>query len=65
MAKPTITIDIDEDGTPTVEVHGVKGSGCLAVSKALEEALGAVTTRTKTKEYYETDRTAVHQRSQA
>jgi hypothetical protein len=51
MPKGRILVEIDEDGTPTIEVAGITGKGCLALTKTLEDALGSVTTRTTTKDY--------------
>lgn len=35
-----ITITIDPNGNPTIKVEGVAGSGCKALTKDIEEALG-------------------------
>jgi hypothetical protein len=61
MAKGRILVEIDEDGTPTIEVAGITGKGCLALTKALEDALGKVTTRTTTKEYAARDQAPIRQ----
>jgi hypothetical protein len=61
MAKGRILVEIDEDGTPTIEVAGITGKGCLALTKALEDALGEVTTRTKTKDYEARDQAPIRQ----
>ena len=50
--KSELTITIGPDGTVRVETHGLKGQACLAETKGLEEALGKVTTREKTREFY-------------
>lgn len=61
MARPTIIVEIDEDGNATIEVRGVKGRRCLALTKELEDALGTMISQTKTRDYYEQERTAVRQ----
>lgn len=53
MKQERIRVMIKEDGTVSLEVEGVKGKGCLAATEELEEALGIVTKRDKTKEYHE------------
>lgn len=52
MPKKTITITIDADGAVTVEAHGYNGHGCTEATKAVEEALGVVSNRTKKAEFY-------------
>jgi hypothetical protein len=47
-----IILNIDQAGNVTVETKGVKGKGCLDVSKFIEEALGNVAELKKTSEYY-------------
>ena len=47
-----IILNIDQAGNVTVETKGVKGKGCLNVSKFLEEALGNTTEIKRTGEYY-------------
>ena len=47
-----IEIAIDARGEVTVEIRGLKGPGCLDVTKGLEQLLGgAVLERTHTHEY--------------
>lgn len=65
MLKGQIIVVIDEEGSTTIEVKGVKGPSCLTITKALEDALGRTTSRTNTKEYRESDRTAVRQTHRA
>lgn len=49
-----ITISIFDDDTPTkIEVKGVKGEGCKALTKPLEQAFGTVTRDSPTDEMYE------------
>ena len=51
--KHEIKIDIDDSGNVSFKVLGVKGKKCLAITKDFEEALGIVTDRQKTAEFYE------------
>lgn len=44
---------VDRDGNVTVHVKGVKGEEWLALTKSIEDALGRVTNRSLTHEYYE------------
>jgi hypothetical protein len=37
-----VTITIAPDGSPTIQVNGVKGTSCKDVTKAVEKALGKV-----------------------
>lgn len=58
MSEEIIVI-IDQTGEPKLEVKGVKGKACKDFSKALEQALGDVTSDTNTGEYYEAARTDI------
>lgn len=49
-SKEEITITISPEGETEVSVKGVKGKGCQALTKALEDALGTVTSDTPTPE---------------
>ncbi len=51
--KHELNISIGPDGNIEIEVKGVKGADCLAITKELEEALGVVRTREHTSEYYQ------------
>lgn len=44
--RPTVVVLISKTGKVTVEVSGVQGQGCDAISSAFEEALGKVTDKT-------------------
>lgn len=47
-----LEVSITAEGRLTVEVHGVKGPSCLALTKTLEEALGGeIVERRKTYEF--------------
>lgn len=53
MADRTeLRVTIGPDGTVRIETHGLKGQACLAETKDLETALGAVSSREKTREFY-------------
>jgi hypothetical protein len=51
MHKEKIIIEIDVDGSTKVSVEGVKGKGCEALTKDIEESLGSVTERKHTPEF--------------
>ena len=53
MGMEQIEIQVDRDGNVSVHVEGVKGDECLRITKDLEEALGAVTDRSYSAEYFE------------
>jgi hypothetical protein len=59
----TIEITIDESGKTTVEAQGFTGSSCTDATKAIEQALGAVSHDTKKPEYYQAAQVQTHQRS--
>lgn len=46
MSK-SIVMEIAPDGTVKIEAVGYKGCGCAEATKALEEAMGKATQRTK------------------
>ncbi|MDC7224759.1 MAG: DUF2997 domain-containing protein [Spirochaetales bacterium] len=50
--KQEMEITIDKDGQVQIHVQGVDGKSCLELTKDLEEALGVVTTREKTGDYF-------------
>lgn len=54
-----IKVFIDQTGEPTIEVSGVKGKTCKDLTKDLEKALGKTVSETKTREFYESERTNV------
>ncbi len=53
-----IEIAIDTEGKIALHVQGVKGKGCVELTKALEEGLGKVTERHTHREYHERPITA-------
>lgn len=53
VAAEEIEVTISPDGHVHLMVRGLKGKGCLELTKPLEEALGAeIEERTYTSEYY-------------
>lgn len=53
-----IEITIDPDGKTRVQVRGVPGPDCVALTAALEEKIGALSgERVKTAEFYAAPRT--------
>lgn len=53
--QETVNVIIHPDGRVEIQVCGVKGEGCLEVTKAVEEALGNKVKREPTSEMYETE----------
>lgn len=48
-----IIITADKSGKVTIEVQGVKGSGCHDLTAGLERTLGTVVSDTETQEAYD------------
>ena len=63
-SEQEIEYTIHQDGRVEVRVNGVKGSGCLELTKELEEMLGEVVVRKNTDEMFEqniqTDNTVIN-----
>jgi len=53
MEMQELEITIDREGRVQIAVRGVRGEGCLALTKKMENAVGTVEERTYTAEYYE------------
>jgi hypothetical protein len=53
MEMQELEITIDQEGRVQVHVNGIRGEGCLAVTRGLEEAVGTVTERSYAPSYYE------------
>ena len=51
--KAEIEVVIGADGTVKIKTHGLRGEACIEETKALEQAVGRVERREKTREYYE------------
>lgn len=51
-SQEEITVEITPDGEVKIEVNGVVGSGCAALTKALEESLGVTTSDEKKAEFH-------------
>lgn len=50
--KSELEISIGPDGQVRIVTHGLRGQACLTETKELEQALGKVTGREKTREFY-------------
>lgn len=64
MAKKQVIVTIATDGTPTVEVNGVKGQSCKDLTRELEKALGAPESVATKPEMYERPQTVKNQNRQ-
>ncbi len=53
VQKTEIEITVDNEGNVSYKVKGLKGKSCTDATKFLDEALGEVTKREYTREYYE------------
>jgi hypothetical protein len=51
--KAEIEVVIGADGRVKIKTHGLRGEACMEETKALEQAVGKVERREKTREYYE------------
>jgi hypothetical protein len=51
--KQELEIQIAQDGTVRINVHGAKGTSCLDLTKELEDSLGVVVNREKKASFYE------------
>lgn len=57
-----IDVILKPDGTVKLEVHGVKGDKCLALTEDLEKLLGArIVERTHTDEFYQAEQEEVQE----
>ena len=55
--KQEIEFTINPDGSVGIAVKGAKGKKCTEITKEIEEALGIVTNRTYTGDYYQQEET--------
>lgn len=53
MEMQELEITIDNEGNVKVEVSGIRGEGCRALTKNIENAVGEIRERTCTADYYE------------
>ena len=63
--KAEIEVLIGPDGALKITTHGLRGEACIEETKTLEQAVGRVLRREKTREYYEqssTTKTGVRNR---
>jgi Protein of unknown function (DUF2997) len=51
-----IKITIDRNASMTLEVEGVKGGQCVSLTEFLEEGVGQVFSRQKTREFYQSSK---------
>jgi NifU-like protein involved in Fe-S cluster formation len=51
----TINVEIKEDGTVVVQAVGFKGKACELATAAIEQALGKITSKRKTPEWYQNE----------
>jgi hypothetical protein len=51
--KTELEVTIGADGVVRIVTHGLKGQACLVETRGLEDALGQVKTREKTREFYQ------------
>lgn len=54
MTKKSVSVTIDENGNPSIEVTGVVGKACTELTKALEALLGVEANRTLKPEHAKT-----------
>lgn len=52
-----ILVRVDPSGSITVEASGFQGKGCEAATKAIEDALGKPSTRTRKGDYWRQETT--------
>jgi hypothetical protein len=60
MEMQELEITIDKEGKVQVAVRGVKGEGCLEITKNIENAVGTVEERGYTAEFYEQPASVSH-----
>jgi protein involved in polysaccharide export with SLBB domain len=51
--KQELEFTIDDDGKISIKVVGIAGKECLELTKEIEAALGLVTDRKRTSEFYQ------------
>lgn len=63
MEMQELEITIDREGKVQVAVRGVRGEGCLGITRNIENAVGMAEGREYTAEYYEQPVTVSDHRS--
>jgi hypothetical protein len=53
MDMQEVEIRVDREGNVAIHVQGVRGEECTWITKSIEEALGDLTDRTLSGEFYE------------
>ena len=61
MQERKVTLLIDENGAVQIDVDGVRGKACTALTEDVEKALGVVTSQTKKAEYHMVNTQAAQQ----
>ena len=56
MEYQNIEVVIDKEGNVIIEVDGVKGKSCDAITKQLEKVLGKVESKDYKPEYYDEEK---------
>ena len=51
-SKPRIEVRISPEGAITIDAHGYTGSTCEEATRFLEEALGTIGRRQRTRDWY-------------
>jgi len=51
--KAEIEVLIGPDGTVRIKTHGLRGEACIEETRSLEQAVGRVERREKTREYFQ------------
>ncbi len=55
MKKPEVIVSVSLTGEVEIEVNGVKGKGCDALTKPLEKALGTNSNKQRKPEYLQNE----------
>ena len=63
-SKPRIEVRISPEGAITIDAHGYTGSTCEEATRFLEEALGTIGRRQRTRDWYRHHRQQTQTQSQ-